>query len=190
MFHLSVSEMLHSSQNTFMPDETVDLKLWGGEPPPKPPQDLRPCVNGGQIQASDALEVRNTELYTRRAAQPLLARFQILLWMPTLVLFIISMDDIVFDDFGFGSLSSIKTPGGFARYQKLKQKTWRILAFADARLTPLVLICHGGYYWPRLNSEPASKALPLFFPKKLYFFVISFFENLVSIFFLKNFDQP
>ncbi len=36
--------------------------------------------------------------------------------------------------------------GGSARGKKVKQKTWRISAFADAIMTPLVLVDHEVYH--------------------------------------------
>jgi hypothetical protein len=55
--------------------------------------------------------------------------------------------------------------GGPARYQKVSPKTWRISAFADARMTPSGSFCSCNYHWTRLNFEPATISTPLIFAK-------------------------
>ena len=70
-------------------------------------------------------------------------------------------------------LSYIIIPGGLAppisvtlAAMFLKQKTWRILAFADARMTPLGSFCSWHIPLIRLNSEPTTANAPLVFRNK------------------------
>ena len=70
-------------------------------------------------------------------------------------------------------LSYIIIPGGLAppisvtfAAMFLKQKTWRILAFADARMTPLGSFCSWQLPLIRLSSEPTTAIFPPGFSKQ------------------------
>ena len=72
--------------------------------------------------------------------------------------------------------------GGSARGKKVKQKTWRISAFSDAIMTPLVLVDHEVYHWPRLILSRRPFPHPPGFCK---YFIANFKFCLFSTFFFR-----
>ena len=70
--------------------------------------------------------------------------------------------------------------GGSVRGKKVKPKTWRISAFADAIMTPLVLVDHEVYHWPRLILSRRPFPHPPGFCK---YFIANFKFCLLSTFF-------
>ena len=89
----------------------------------------------------------------------------------------------------FAPLSSIwnswRTCPWCFEIQKVKQKTWRILAFFGARWTPLVRFAHSSYPWPiAIGSVKKSNTLLVFDKNMFRFYDIFCFRAKTKIFFL------